>query len=59
MFISKKWPLFFQKYKEGITQDLAFKLIYYIKRAQEAGHTDDQGLLDLRETIKDWSGIAS
>lgn len=57
MFISKRYPLFFEKYKEGITQDLAFKIIYYIKRAMDAGHTDDQGLLDLREKIKEWSNV--
>lgn len=59
MFISKKWPIFFEKYKEGITQDLAFKLIYYIKRAMETGHSDDQELLALRDKIKDWSGITA
>lgn len=57
MFISKKWPIFLEKYKAGITQDLAFKIIYYLKRAIDAGGTDDQGLLDLREKIKDWRGI--
>lgn len=59
MFISKRWPLLLEKYHEGITQDLAFKIIYYIKRALELGHSDDQGLLDLRDKIRDWSGITA
>lgn len=57
MFISKRYPIFFEKYKDGITQDLALKLIYYIKRAMDIGHTDDQGLLDLREKIKEWGNL--
>ena len=59
MFISKKWPQFLEKYKAGITQDLAFKLIYYLKRAADAGETDDQGLLDLADKIKNWSGVVT
>ena len=58
MCISKKWPTLLEKYKEGITQDLAFKILYYIKRSIEAGYTDDQGLLDLRDKIRDWSGLS-
>ena len=37
--------------------NVSFKLLYYIKRAIEIGKTDDAGLLELREKIKDWSGI--
>ena len=58
MCISKKWPTLLEKYKEGITQDLVFKILYYIKRSIEAGCTDDQGLLDLRDKIRDWSGLS-
>jgi len=58
MFISKNWPKFIEKYKAGITQDIAFKIIYYIKRAVEAGGTDDQNLLALSEKIKDWSNLS-
>ena len=56
MCISKNWPNFIEKYKYGLTQDLAFKILYYIKRSIESGCTDDQGLLNLRDKIYDWSG---
>ena len=51
------WPELIKKYNKGLTQDLAFILLYYIKKAIEIGCTDDRGLLDLRDQIKDWSGI--
>ena len=52
------WPELLRKYNKGLTQDLAFNLLYYIKRAIDKGCTDDNGLLDLREKIKDWSCLA-
>ena len=52
------WPELIRKYSKGLTQDLAFNLLYYIKRALDNGCTNDNGLLDLREQIKDWSNIA-
>lgn len=51
-----KWPVLIEKYKYGLTQDLAFKLLHYIKRAIEVDGTYDSGLLELREKIKEWSG---
>ena len=57
MCISKKWPEFLETYKVGITQDLAFKILYYIKRSIESGCTNDQGLLDLRDKMQNWSGL--
>lgn len=50
-----KWTVLIEKYKMGLTQDVAFKLLYYIKKALEVGKTTDTGLLDLREKIKEWS----
>lgn len=50
-----KWPVLIEKYKYGLTQDVSFKLLYYIKRAIEEDGTTDNGLLDLREKIKEWS----
>lgn len=50
-----KWPVLIEKYKYGLTQDVAFKLLYYLKRAIETGTTDDGGLLTLRDKIKEWS----
>lgn len=49
------WPLLIEKYKYGLTQDVAFKLLYYLKKAIEIGETTDNGLLDLREKIMNWS----
>lgn len=49
------WGYLIEKYRDGLTQDLAFKLLYYIKKSLETGVSDDGGLLKLRETILDWS----
>lgn len=49
------WVTFFKKYKNGLTQDLAFKILYYINKSLKVDGTDDAGLLDLRNEIKDWS----
>lgn len=51
-----KWPVLIEKYKYGLTQDVSFKLLYYLKKAIETGGTTDNGLLELREKIKEWSG---
>ena len=51
-----KWPVLLEKYNKGLTQYVAFKLLYYIKKAIEVDGTQDNGLLDLREKIKEWSG---
>lgn len=50
------WVTFMTTYIDGMTQDLAFKLLYYIKRSIDVGVTDDSGLLNLRDQILDWSG---
>lgn len=49
------WPRLIEKYKKGLTQDVAFKLLYYLKTAIEKDKTDDKGLLDLGDNIKRWS----
>lgn len=49
------WPAFLEKYNKGLTQDVAFKLLYYLKKSLEKEGTDDSGLLNLREKIKEWS----
>ena len=51
-----KWPVLIEKYKYGLTQDVAFKLLYYLKKAIEVDGTTDSNLLELRENIKKWSG---
>lgn len=53
-----KWWEFLDKYKYGLTQDIAFKLLYWIKRANEKGDLADYGnLLELQDRIIDWSGL--
>lgn len=53
------WPKLLEKYKLGLTQDVAFKVLYYLKKAIETEGTTDNGLLDLREKIKEWSGYCN
>lgn len=50
-----KWPVLIEKYKGGLTQDVAFKLLHYLKKSLETSESDDGGLLALREKIKEWS----
>lgn len=52
------WPELIRKYNKGLTQDLAFNLLYYIKKAIDNGCTVDNSLLDLRDQIKDWSSAS-
>ena len=49
------WPKLTETYKVGLTQDLAFKILYYIRKAIQVGYTDDGGLLKVRDTMLDWS----
>lgn len=49
------WKKFITKYKDGITQEIAFKLIQYLNKSLKVDDTDDCGLLELRDNIKDWS----
>lgn len=50
------WGTFLELYRDGITQDIAFKILFYLKKAIEKGGSDDNRLLNLREKIIDWSG---
>lgn len=49
------WVEFLDRYNKGLTQDVAFKILFYIKRAIEKGESDDGGLLDIREKILNWN----
>lgn len=49
------WYRFLEKYHTGITLDIAYKLLNYIKEAIEKGSSDDGNLLKIREQILDWS----
>lgn len=50
------WFHLLEKYHTGITMDIAFKILFYLKRAQENGDvTDDAQLLKVRDTIYNWA----
>lgn len=51
-----KWPDLIEKYKMGLTQDVAFKLLRYIKQAVNTDGTTTGDLLVIRDKIKEWSG---
>ena len=50
-----KWWTFLSEFRYGVTIDIANKLIWYLNTAIEKGESDDGGLLNLRDQIKDWS----
>lgn len=49
------WFDFLQRYHYGITRDIAYKIINYLKRADEIEKSDDNNLLIIRDQILDWS----
>lgn len=49
------WKTFIKEYRDGITIDIANKIIKYINRAAELGESVDNDLLKLREELIDWS----
>lgn len=51
------WVEFLNIYNTGLTQDIAFKLLFYLKKAEELGESDDKDLLNLRNTITNWSNL--
>lgn len=50
-----KWWEFLERYRYGVTRDIAFKVINYIKRAEEEGASNNNNLLSIREDILNWS----
>ena len=46
---------FVKEYSDGITIEIANKIIKYINRAEELGCTSDNNLLKLRDELVDWS----
>lgn len=53
--VAGKWQLFLSRYKNGITKDIAYKLITYINRELESNGPEVESWLDLRSDILDWS----
>ena len=57
MCIGEPWK-FLEKYKYGITQDIAYKILRYLRQEEKNdGKINDQGLLNIRESILSWSGL--
>lgn len=50
-----QWWDFLSRYRYGITRDIAYKIINYIKRAEEETGSFNNNLLAIREDILDWS----
>jgi hypothetical protein len=51
------WIEFLERYNKGITLEIAYKILFYIKRALKDGVSNDAGLLNIREQILNWSGL--
>lgn len=51
------WATFLKQHSQGLTQDLSFKILFYLNEAIEKGGSDDNDLLSLRDEIMDWSGL--
>lgn len=57
MCIGEPWK-FLEKYKYGITQDIAYKILRYLRQGEKNnGKINDQGLLNIRNSILSWSGL--
>lgn len=57
MCIGEPWK-FLEKYKYGITQDIAYKILRYLRQEEKNdGKINDQGLLNIRDTILNWSNM--
>ena len=51
------WYAFLETYNRGLSQEIAFKVLFYLKRALENENSNDSELLNIREKILDWSGL--
>lgn len=57
MCIGQPW-VFLEKYKYGITQDIAYKILRYLRQEEKNdGKINDQGLLSIRKSILSWSEL--
>lgn len=51
------WQTFLERYNKGITLDIAFKILRYLRRAEHLGCSDEAGLLAVRDNIINWSEL--
>lgn len=57
MCIGEPWK-FLERYKYGITQDIAYKILRYLRQEEKNdGKINDQGLLNIRNQILSWGNI--
>lgn len=57
MCIGQPW-IFLEKYKYGITQDIAYKILRYLRQEEKNdGKINDQGLLNIRKSILSWNNM--
>ncbi len=57
MCIGEPWK-FLEEYKYGITQDIAYKILRYLRQEEKnEGKINDQGLLNIRDQILSWNNI--
>ncbi len=52
-----KWYEFLEVYNKGITLDIAYKILFYLKKAVGNNSSQDNQLLDIRNKIINWSGL--
>lgn len=51
------WMSFLYEYRYGITRDIAYKILFYIKDALKQGTSNDGEYLKLRDAIEDFSRL--
>lgn len=51
------WVEFLERYNSGLTQDIAYKLLFYLKRAEDLGESTDNDLLEVRDKILSWNHL--
>lgn len=49
------WMEFLNRYSTGITQDIAYKLVFYLNDAIKNDGSNDNGLLEARDKIMEWN----
>jgi hypothetical protein len=55
--ITGNWFRLLEKYNRGITQDIAFKILFYVKRSIDNDSSLDNDKLVMRDKILNWSGL--
>lgn len=51
------WYSFLKEYRYGISKDIAYKILYYLKQFQDNDFGNDYDILKIRQDIYDWSSL--